>query len=70
MKTVPSADAALSTITAVTAVTAVTMFSTFSALLPGLLGAPAFAQAPVIVKSHCQLVWPHSNVSCCPPVSS
>ena len=76
MKTVQSADAALSTIstistiTAITAVTAVAVFATFAALLPGLLGAPAFAQAPVIAKSHCQLVWPHSNLSCCPPVSS
>ena len=67
MKTVQSADAAIS---AITAITAVAMFATFVALSPGLLGAPAFAQAPVIVKSHCQLVWPHSNVSCCPPVSS
>ena len=70
MKTVQSADAAISAITAITAVTAVALFATFAALLPGLLGAPAFAQAPVIVKSQCQLVWPHSNVSCCPPVSS
>ena len=70
MKTVPSADAAVSAISAITAVTAVALFATFAALLPGLLGAPAFAQAPVIVKSHCQLVWPHSNVSCCPPMSS
>ena len=70
MKTVQSADAAISAITAITAVTAVALFATFAALLPGLLGAPAFAQAPVIVKSQCQLVWPHPNVSCCPPVSS
>ena len=73
MTTVQRVHAAISAITAITAVTAVTavaMFATFAALLPGLLGAPAFAQAPVIVKSQCQLVWPHSNVSCCPPVSS
>ena len=67
MKTVPSANAAFSAITTVVAVAA---FATFAALVLGLLGAPAFAQVPVIVASQCQFVGPHPPASCCPPVSS
>ena len=67
MKTVPSANAAFSAITTVVAVAA---FATVAALVLGLLGAPASAQAPVIVASQCQFVGPHSQASCCPPVSS
>ena len=70
MKTVPSANAAFSAISAITAVVAVAAFATFAALVLGLLGAPAFAQAPGIVKSQCQFVGPHPQASCCPPVSS
>ena len=70
MKTVPGADAAGSAISAITAVVAVVAFATFAALVLGLLGAPAFAQAPGIVKSQCQFVGPHPQASCCPPVSS
>lgn len=67
MKTVPRPNAAFSAITAVAAVAAL---ATFAALVLGLLGAPAFAQAPVIVKSQCPFVEPHPQASCCPPVSS
>ena len=67
MKTAPGANAAFSAISAITAVAA---FATFAALVLGLLGAPAFAQAPGIVKSQCQFVGPHPQASCCPPVSS
>ena len=67
MKTVPGADAAGSAISAITAVAA---FATFAALVLGLLGAPAFAQAPVVVNSQCQFVGPQPQASCCPPVSS
>ena len=70
MKTVPSANAAFSAISAITAVVAVAAFATFAALVLGLLGAPALAQAPVIVASQCQFVGPHPPASCCPPVSS
>ena len=70
MKTVPSTNAAFSAISAITVVAAVAAFATFAALVLGLLGAPAFAQAPVIVKSQCQFVEPHPQASCCPPVSS
>ena len=70
MKTVPGANAAFSAISAITAVVAVAAFATFAALVLGLLGAPAFAQAPGIVKSQCQFVGPHPQASCCPPVSS
>ena len=67
MKTVPRPNAAFSAITAVAAVAA---FATFAALVLGLLGAPALAQAPVIVKSQCQFVEPHPQASCRLPVSS
>ena len=70
MKTVPSANAAFSAnsaISAITAVVAVAAFATFAALVLGLLGAPAFAQAPVIVASQCQFVGPDPQASCCPP---
>ena len=70
MKTAPGANAAFSAISAITAVVAVVAFATFAALVLGLLGAPAFAQAPGIVKSQCQFVGPHPQASCCPPVSS
>ena len=69
MKTVPGADAAGSAISAITAVVAVVAFATFAALVLGLLGAPAFAQAPVVVNSQCQFVGPQPQASCCPPVS-
>ena len=72
MKTVPGADAAgsaISAITAVVAVVAFATFATFAALVLGLLGAPAFAQAPVVVNSQCQFVGPQPQASCCPPVS-
>ena len=69
MKTVPSANAAFSAISAITAVVAVAAFATFAALVLGLLGAPAFAQAPVVVNSQCQFVGPQPQASCCPPVS-
>ena len=70
MKTVPGANAAFSAISAITAVVAVAAFATFAALVLGLLGAPAFAQAPVVVNSQCQFVGPQPQASCCPPVSS
>ena len=70
MKTVPSTNAAFSAISAITVVAAVAAFATFAALVLGLLGAPAFAQAPAVVKSQCQFVGPHPQASCCPPVSS
>ena len=70
MKTVPRPNAAFSAMSAITVVAAVAAFATFAALVLGLLGAPAFAQAPGIVKSQCQFVGPHPQASCCPPVSS